>query len=54
MVAIADNIELNFGVNNIADKEPPLVGVNNALNANAPGGYDQTGRYIFSSINVKF
>lgn len=52
--AIADNIELNIGVNNIADKEPPLVGVNNALNANAPGGYDQTGRYIFSSINVKF
>ena len=52
--SIADNIELTLGVNNIADKEPPLVGVNNALNANAPGGYDQTGRFIFSSINVKF
>lgn len=52
--SLADNIELTFGVNNIADKEPPLVGANNALNANAPGGYDQMGRYIFSSINVKF
>jgi outer membrane receptor protein involved in Fe transport len=51
---IADNVELTVGVNNVADKEPPLVGSGNALNANAPGGYDQTGRYIFSSINVKF
>jgi len=49
-----DNVELTAGVNNIADKEPPLVGVNNALNANAPGGYDQLGRFFFSSINVKF
>lgn len=53
-LALADNIDLTFGVNNVADKEPPLVGVNNALNANAPGGYDQLGRYIFSSINLKF
>lgn len=53
-LSLSDNIDLTFGVNNIADKEPPLVGANNALNANAPGGYDQMGRYIFSSINVKF
>lgn len=53
-LALADNIDLTFGVNNVIDKEPPLVGVNNALNANAPGGYDQLGRYIFSSINLKF
>ena len=52
--SLLDNVELTFGVNNVFDREPPLVGVNNALNANAPGGYDQTGRYIFSSINVKF
>lgn len=53
-LALSDNIDLTFGVNNIADKEPPLVGAGNALNANAPGGYDQTGRYIFSSISLKF
>lgn len=53
-LSLADNIDLTFGVNNVVDKEPPLVGVNNALNANAPGGYDQLGRYIFSSINLKF
>jgi len=53
-LALADNIDLTLGVNNIADKEPPLVGVTNATNANAPGGYDQLGRYIFSSISLKF
>lgn len=53
-LALADNIDLTLGINNIADKEPPLVGVDNATNANAPGGYDQLGRFIFSSINVRF
>jgi outer membrane receptor protein involved in Fe transport len=41
-------------VNNIADKEPPLVGVNEALNANSPGGYDQAGRYFFTSVTFKW
>ncbi|SDE00366.1 TonB-dependent receptor domain-containing protein [Aquimonas voraii] len=53
-LALADNIDLTLGINNIVDKEPPLVGVDNATNANAPGGYDQLGRFIFSSINVRF
>jgi iron complex outermembrane receptor protein len=53
-LALADNIDLTLGINNIADKEPPLVGVDNATNANAPGGYDQLGRFIFTSINVRF
>ncbi len=46
--------ELTFGVNNIADKEPPLTGQTLALNGNSPGGYDQAGRYFFSSFTVKF
>ena len=48
--------ELTLGVNNIADKEPPLVGGDTglALNGNAAGGYDQVGRYIFASFSVKF
>jgi len=46
--------EFTAGVNNIADKEPPLVGVNLALNGNAPGGYDQIGRYFFTSFTMKF
>ncbi len=46
--------EFTVGVNNIADKEPPLVGAGLATNANAPGGYDQAGRFIFTSFTVKF
>ena len=46
--------ELTVGVNNIADKEPPLVGSTQALNGNAPGGYDQAGRFFFTSFTVKF
>ncbi|MFA6984867.1 MAG: TonB-dependent receptor, partial [Arenimonas sp.] len=46
--------ELTIGVNNIADKTPPLVGATLALNANSPGGYDQAGRYFFASFSVKF
>jgi iron complex outermembrane receptor protein len=51
---IGKNTELTLGVNNIADKEPPLVGVNEALNANSPGGYDQAGRYFFTSVTFKW
>lgn len=46
---------VNFGVNNVFDKEPPFVGDSGlAANANALGGYDQVGRYIFGSITLKF
>ena len=46
--------ELTVGVNNIADKEPPLVGNTLALNGNSPGGYDQAGRFFFTNFTVKF
>jgi len=46
--------ELTVGVNNIADKEPPLVGNTLALNGNSPGGYDQAGRFFFTSFTVRF
>jgi iron complex outermembrane recepter protein len=43
-----------IGVNNIADKEPPMVGGGLVLNGNSIGGYDQAGRYIFTSVSFKF
>ena len=47
--------ELTVGVNNIADKSPPLVGGALApLNGNSLGGYDQAGRFIFTSFTVRF
>jgi len=52
--ALTDNIELSGGVNNIADKTPPLVGNSLSLNANSLGGYDQLGRFIFANLNIRF
>lgn len=46
--------EWTIGVNNVADKEPPMVGGTLVLNGNAPGGYDQAGRFIFTSFTVNF
>jgi iron complex outermembrane receptor protein len=53
-VNLGEATDLTFGVNNIADKEPPLVGVNEAWNGNAPYAYDQLGRYFFASVTFKY
>ncbi|WP_147652516.1 TonB-dependent receptor domain-containing protein [Vulcaniibacterium gelatinicum] len=53
-VQIGEMADFTIGVNNILDKEPPMVGTPLALNANAPGGYDQAGRFIFTSLTLKF
>jgi iron complex outermembrane receptor protein len=46
---------VTVGVNNVLDKEPPFSGDSGlSANANALGGYDQVGRYIFGSISLKF
>lgn len=45
---------LTAGVNNIFDKEPPLVGSTMTLNGNSLGGYDQLGRYFFTSLGFEF
>ena len=47
--------ELTVGVNNVADKSPPLVGGALApTNGNSLGGYDQAGRFLFTSFTVRF
>ncbi|NYZ63560.1 TonB-dependent receptor domain-containing protein [Luteimonas deserti] len=52
---IGDKITWTAGVNNIADKAPPMVGSGlTPANANALGGYDQAGRYFFTSVAVTF
>ncbi len=53
-VDLSENISMTFGVNNIADKEPPMVGGTLVLNANSIGGYDQIGRYLFANINFRY
>ena len=54
---ILDNTTLRFGINNLLDREPPIVpntpsGVGNGNTF--PGPYDAMGRYIFTGINVAF
>lgn len=51
---IGEMADLTVGINNIADKEPPVTGSTLALNGNSPGGYDQAGRFIFTSLTFKF
>lgn len=46
--------EITVGVNNIADKEPEMVGVTLSLNGNSPGGYDQAGRFFFANVTFKW
>ncbi len=53
-VDFSENISMTFGVNNVADKEPPMVGSTLVLNANSIGGYDQLGRYLFANINFRY
>ena len=45
---------LTAGINNVFDKEPPLVGSQLTNNGNALGGYDQLGRYLFTSLTLEF
>ncbi|HET6553878.1 MAG TPA: TonB-dependent receptor [Dyella sp.] len=59
-VSIGYNIEplnthLDFGVNNVFDKQPPMLYANNTLNANTdPSDFDLMGRYFWARVTVKF
>jgi outer membrane receptor protein involved in Fe transport len=49
------NSKIEFGVDNITDKQPPLMFQNNVLNANTDvNTYDTIGRYFFARYTVKF
>lgn len=59
-VKLADKMTLRLGINNILDKQPPVIGTTNLPappigNGNTmPQVYDSLGRYIFGSIMVQF
>ena len=59
-VRVHDRMTFRLGVNNIADKEPPLVGstaggTNALYNGNTyPGIYDPLGRYLFAGFTADF
>ncbi len=52
---VSENTGVLVGINNLFDKEPPLVGNAIATNANTVAGYyDTLGRYIHASVTFKF
>ncbi|GAB2557941.1 TonB-dependent receptor plug domain-containing protein [Rhodanobacter koreensis] len=49
------NTRIDFGVNNVFDKQPPMLYANNTLNANTdPSDFDLMGRYFWARVTVKF
>ena len=49
------NTRVDFGVNNLFDKQPPMLYANNTLNANTdPSDFDLLGRYFWGRVTVKF
>jgi outer membrane receptor protein involved in Fe transport len=49
------NTRLDFGVNNVFDKQPPMLYANLTLNANTdPSDFDLIGRYYWARVTVKF
>lgn len=49
------NTRVDFGVNNVFDKQPPMLYANNTLNANTdPSNFDLMGRYYWARVTVKF
>lgn len=51
---VNENFTLTMGVNNLFDKNPPIIG-SNAEQANTyPGVYDVIGRDFFVSVNMNF
>ena len=58
-IKVADKITFRIGVNNVFDKDPPVIGTTNlpstAGNGNTfPQVYDALGRYIFGEITAQF
>ena len=52
---ISDNAKIYAGINNLTDREPPIVGTSGGDNGNTyPGLYDALGRYLFMGAGIEF
>ena len=50
-----ENHDVVLGVNNVFDKEPPMVGGTLTTNANTIAGfYDTLGRYLYGRVTLRF
>jgi hypothetical protein len=49
------NTRVDVGIDNLSDKQPPIVFQNNALNGNTdPNTFDTVGRFYWARVTVKF
>jgi outer membrane receptor protein involved in Fe transport len=57
-IDVTEHVNIRLGVNNLADKQPPVIGfAANPLLVNgnmAAGIYDTLGRYLFAGFTVKY
>jgi len=59
-IKVADKVQVRVGVNNLFDKDPPVVGGSTTAspptyNGNTfPSYYDSLGRFIFGEVVVQF
>ncbi len=56
---LADKVSLRLGVNNLLDKDPPIIGTTNLPSTSGNGNtfpqvYDALGRYLFGEVIVQF
>ncbi len=49
-----ESYSITLGANNVFDKKPPLVGSTLSSNANTLSGYDQVGRFLFTTVGIRF
>ena len=51
---VADNLGLTFGINNVFNQDPPVIGDNDEQANTYPATYDVFGRTFFANAKVKF
>lgn len=51
---VSDNLTMSFGVNNLLNKKPQLIGANSEQANTYPGTFDVLGRDYFLSANLRF
>jgi outer membrane receptor protein involved in Fe transport len=52
-VGVTDTATMNFGINNLFDKKPPIIGSNQEQANTYPSTFDVLGRDFFVSVNFK-
>lgn len=52
-LGVTDTATMTFGINNLFDKKPPVIGSNQEQANTYPGTFDVLGRDLFVSVNFR-